>query len=345
MAIGIAILGAGKHLPAIQLCPDFSLKAIYSPVRTAAEGLATDANVEAYFDSPKPPGRALSALLAREDVQAVTIALPIPVQPTIIREVLEAGKHVLSEGPITDNVAGAEDLLEWHRKQSGNTLWSVGENFRFMEPVLYARHKLREIAGNVEIFSVKLHGSIDKSGHSFPALWQQDHEHQGGFLLDGGIHSVAALHFLLSAVSTSITQVAAFTSLVQPNLSPVHTANATIHLDNGNSGTFSISYGSEFANAFEVRIVTGQGAVTLMPTRVTVLTRNDDHNVVTVTRDFPADSGVKRELAVYAKGIEAGKIDPRGTPEEALMDLKVMQGILESGEEGGIVKAVTQYER
>ena len=169
---------------------------------------------------------------------------------------------------------------------------------------------------------------------------RQNPEHQGGFLLDGGIHFVAALRLLLSAVSVSITHVAAFTSLIRPNLQPVDTVNATMHLDNGSSGTFSISYGTEFANDFEIQVVTDEGAVTLTPTRVTVITKDDDGNEEALTKDFQANSGVIREVAVFAKGIEAGKVDPRGSPEEALMDLKVVQAMLESGEEGGTVKSV-----
>ena len=169
---------------------------------------------------------------------------------------------------------------------------------------------------------------------------RQNPEHQGGFLLDGGIHFVAALRFLLSAASSSITQVAAFTSLMQPNLSPLDTANATMYINNGNSGTFSISYGTEFGNAFQIQVIMDRGAVSITPTLVTVLTRDDKGCEKIYRQEFSVDSGVRREMAVFAKGIKEGKVEVRGTVEEALMDLRVVQGILESGREGGRLKSV-----
>jgi len=131
MAIGIAILGAGifpregkhkavckfddtdppsEHMPAIQACDSLSLKAIYSRSEASATALAKSADVDAYFDSPKSPSKSLDDLLQRKDIHAVIIALPILVQPAIIKKALSAGKHVLSEKPIATDVATAEGL-------------------------------------------------------------------------------------------------------------------------------------------------------------------------------------------------------------------------------------------
>ena len=148
---------------------------------------------------------------------------------------------------------------------------------------------------------------------------------------------MAALRFLLGGISTSITQVAAFTSRMQRNLCAVDTANALVHLDNGNSGTLSISYGTRLTYAFEIEIITDQGAVLLTPTSVETTRHTAKNNT---KKGFVPDNGVHREVAVFAKGIENGKIDPRGTPEEALADLKVVQAVLESGRDGGTVKGV-----
>ena len=58
------------------------------------------------------------------------------------------------------------------------------------------------------------------------------------------------------------------------------------------------------------------------------------------TRLFSPNNNVEREIAVFAQGIKRGKVESRGTPEEALEDLKVAQAILESAREGGAVKSV-----
>jgi predicted dehydrogenase len=54
----------------------------------------------------------LDDLLTRSDTHAVIIALPIKNQLDYARKSLLAGKHVLSEKPIVENVDDAKALLK-----------------------------------------------------------------------------------------------------------------------------------------------------------------------------------------------------------------------------------------
>lgn len=49
------------------------------------------------YSEDSEEGKSLDDLLARSDIKAVTIALPIKNQPEYIKKALLAGKHVLSE--------------------------------------------------------------------------------------------------------------------------------------------------------------------------------------------------------------------------------------------------------
>ena len=168
-------------------------------------------------------------------------------------------------------------------------------------------------------------------------------KYPGGPLLDCGIHYVAALRHLLSAASQTITHVSAFTCQLQPHLSPLDTMHSTLLLQNTHSGTLSISFGAEFRNAFEFIVVTTTGAVAVTPTVVSVLTK-DPSNGEKSERQYkfpPMDShAVQKEVASFAKAIATGKMEQRASPEEASEDLKLLQTMLESGEDGGAVKAV-----
>jgi aryl-alcohol dehydrogenase-like predicted oxidoreductase len=62
-----------------------------------------------------PAETALAALLARDDVKAVIILLPITVQPDVVRAALKAGKHVLSEKPVAPDVAAGATLIAEYR--------------------------------------------------------------------------------------------------------------------------------------------------------------------------------------------------------------------------------------
>lgn len=58
----------------------------------------------------------LDKLLSREDIGAVIIALPILSQPDIITKALKAGKHVLSEKPVSQDITSATKMLKDYQK-------------------------------------------------------------------------------------------------------------------------------------------------------------------------------------------------------------------------------------
>ena len=100
-----------QHLPAVQASSDLELKAIYSRSLTSAQSVSSSlTGVALYSDDSKP----LSELLARSDIQAVIIALPISAQPAYIKQALTAGKHVLAEKPIAKDIATARELIQWY---------------------------------------------------------------------------------------------------------------------------------------------------------------------------------------------------------------------------------------
>jgi predicted dehydrogenase len=160
--------------------------------------------------------------------------------------------------------------------------------------------------------------------------------------LDGGVHFVAGLRFLLAAAGQEIKQLAGFSALLDEKLIPVDTIHAVAITQSGQSGTIGISFGTEFKDGMEIEIVTTKGAVAWNPTEVkSVASKGDGSNEkVEEKRAFPYSSGVKAEVAAFAKAIEAGKVDAFQTPQEALRDLEILQRLLESGAGGATVKAI-----
>lgn len=68
--------------------------------------------------------------------------------------------------------------------------------------------------------------------------------------------------------------------------------------------------------------------------------KDNDGNRVEETTEVGFDSGVKTEVNAFAKSITTGVANERGAPEEALADLRLIQRMLESGEQGGAVKVI-----
>jgi predicted dehydrogenase len=138
------------------------LKAIYSRSLKSAKSLAeTASNVDLYSDDAGI-GKSLDDLLARSDIQAVTIALPILNQPTYIRKALLASKYVLSEKPIAENMKDAIELLQWYRKEidSNKVFWSVAENYRFLNSFNQAAEE-RKTMGRLLGFKVEYYQMLE----------------------------------------------------------------------------------------------------------------------------------------------------------------------------------------
>ena len=111
-----------------------------------------------------------------------------------------------------------------------------------------------------------------------------------------------------------------------------------MQIDNGNHGTFCLSYSTEYKAGFEFCVQTDQGAVTISPTEIVLQTKDSAGEKKGGRARVRSESGVKQEVAAFAESIKNGNLDARGTPEQALADLQVLQAMLESGEEAGAVR-------
>ncbi|KAJ4288732.1 hypothetical protein N0V88_007266 [Collariella sp. IMI 366227] len=336
-----------EHLPAIEANPALTLKAVYSRSQQSAESLASaskdPSSVAIYFDTPTVPGKSLDDLLSRSDIAAVNVALPILHQPEVVRKALTAGKHVLSEKPVAGDVEGAKELIAWYEGMGdGRPLWGVAENFRYMESLRYARERVEEVRGGLTAFRLQMNAFVRPENKYFQTEWRKTPGYQGGFLLDGGVHFVAALRFLLAASGQDIKQLVGFTALLNEQLIPVDTINAVALTQDAKSGTISISFGTEFKSGLEVEIVTTNGAVTWNPTGVKTVTRKSEgsEEKAEENKEFAYSSGVAAEVAAFSKAIEAGQVEAFQAPSEAFKDLEILQRLLESGAGGASVKTI-----
>ncbi|RHZ44870.1 uncharacterized protein CDV56_100796 [Aspergillus thermomutatus] len=328
MSVGVAIIGSGifareEHLPAIQAAKDFQLKAIYSRSLKSAQDLANGTTGVDLYSEDSGSGKGYADLLAREDIAAVVIALPILVQPDFIRKALTAGKHVLSEKPIAKDIATARDLLQWYRAtiDTSKTLWAVAENFRYMTKFLRAAEEVQKL-GRVKNFRVNAHNLISTDSKYFKTEWRQTPGYQGGFILDGGVHMVAALRLMLGS-RDPVATISAQSCLQQQHLAPLDTVDAVMKTRSGATGVLSLSYGSEFNDSiFEFDCEGGVVALNF-----------DQLTVKGESTELPFDGrGVSREVAVFAATIASGgSVDKRQSPEEALADLEIMEKMLTSG--------------
>ncbi|KAI7330063.1 NAD(P)-binding protein [Hortaea werneckii] len=333
--IGVAIIGSGifvkeEHLPAVQACEQLDLKAIYSRSLKSAQSVSESlSQIDLYSDDSD---KSYPALLSRQDIHAVIIALPIPVQPDFIKQALTAGKHVLAEKPLAKDVATGKALLDWYHSNidTKQVTFGVAEQFRYLDAFLYAAEKVRGF-GRVLGFRHKLGASIQPGAKYFETAWRKTPEYQGGFLLDGGVHFVAGMRLLLGP-EAKVDRLSAFTQQLQPHLVPVDTVDATLRLANGSTGTFSVSFGTTFSGA-SWEVACEGGSVRVEGKEVVITPKGGEE--VKEEKPEALGSGVKAEVFAWAESIVSGKQDDQQKPEEALADLECLEAMLKSGERGG----------
>ena len=271
----------------------------------------------------------------------LTDSLPILTQPEYIWSALSAGKHVLSEKPIAKDAFTGEQLIRWYTESGAceGAKWAVGENIRYVNKYGFVADEVRRLGGarpfRVNVCSLIGEGSKyystsltiwrrddDRLTTGKETEWRKTPEYQGGFILDGGIHIIAALRMILGSGMDELEMISAQTCLLQPHLAPLDTVDAVFQTKKGATGVLSLSYGSPFSDStFE--FVCEKGSVSMHGDRVTV---NGE------SRDIPFEGrGVDAEVAEFAEAIVKGTpVGQRQSPQEALADLKVVQEMLAS---------------
>lgn len=128
--------------------------------------------MDTYYDLPETPDRSIKNLLERPDIEAVIIALPILAQPDVIRAAFRNGKHVLSEKPIAKDSTVAQQLIdEYMPYRNKGLVWSVAENFRFIDPITYGVQQLKRLSGEVTGFQISVHDYIKDGNPFFATEW------------------------------------------------------------------------------------------------------------------------------------------------------------------------------
>ena len=238
---------------------------------------------------------------------------------------------------MAENVEEAVDLIRWYHSKidTSTTAWSVAENYRYLNSFDHAREQVQKL-GRVLGFRVRFYASVQPGSKYYgrssngtllfllrltgdiETEWRKSPTHQGGFLLDGGVHFIAGLRLLLGSTN-AITRLSAFTAQLQKHLPPVDTVDATLKTKTGITGTFSISFGTTLTGS-EWTIACEGGSVSV--SRSTVTTIINGHEGKKDVKD--ERTGVPPEVRYWAEAIRSGKQNEKQKPEEALADLELV---------------------
>jgi dTDP-3,4-didehydro-2,6-dideoxy-alpha-D-glucose 3-reductase len=181
--LGCASIAWRRTIPAMLQTPKIRLIAVASREAGKAARFAGHFGCEALDD--------YETLLAREDIDAVYIPLPIGLHREWTGRALEAGKHVLVEKPLAATHAEAEEMTGIARRHGRRLL----DNFMFLN------HSQHEAIGKLVADGVIGQTRVFSSSFGIPPLPAADIRYSpqlaGGALLDVGVYPLRAAQLFL----------------------------------------------------------------------------------------------------------------------------------------------------
>jgi predicted dehydrogenase len=275
-------------------------------------------------------------LLARDDVEAVLVSVPIPALHDVARDALTAGKHVLCEKPTGTDDEQAKAFLAFERDFPGRVVL-VGENYFYRDDIRHARALLDDGAiGKLHLMSWRRAGQmVPREGRFNSTPWRQQPQYRGGVLLDASVHDIAQIRMLCGEVLRVH--------------GAVQWANSTI--DSPSDLTLDLAFGSGAIGNYtacysEVPVPAEPGGMRLYGTEgVLVLSGREGDRQVSLTRADGTtstdtfrgiDNGYFAELCDFADAVRHGE-PVVGTIAQSVANMRVVLAALDSAEQSAVV--------
>lgn len=195
MTLHWGLIGCGRvaprHAQSLQQIEQADLRAVADLRASRAEHFAQEYGAAPYTDYHE--------LLARSDLQAVSICVPSGLHAQVAIHALEAGKHVLVEKPIATTLDDADRMIETARRMD-RKLGVVLQN-RHNAPVQQLRRAIDEAKlgriylGNACVRWYRPQSYYEDGWHG---TWAMD----GGALMNQSIHHIDALQWLMGPVQS-----------------------------------------------------------------------------------------------------------------------------------------------
>ena len=227
----IGINGQGRaHLRGLKETPEAELVAVCDVNEAAARARGEEYGV--------PWVTRYEELLKREDVDAVTLALPHYLHCPVAVAALEAGKHVVTEKPMAISVAECDRMIA--AAERAGRLLTVSHQGRATPASAYLRDLIQGDTLGRLVRVVWLSGGTRTQYYFDTETWRGTWaEEGGGTLINQKVHDLDRFSYLVGQPR----EVAAFTTnlfhKVEPRIDTL--AGATVLWDGGAVGVFQAS--------------------------------------------------------------------------------------------------------
>lgn len=343
--VGIGIIGGGGiaqgvHIPGYQALKTAKVLAVADPVEATQQIARDKFGVEHTYADYRE-------MLARDDIDAVSITTPNFLHMQAAIDALNAGKHVLCEKPLAMNAKEGAKMVAAAQKNDRKLMCGYNHRFR---PEVQTLKKFAEDGALGKMYFARVQ-ALRRRGIPSWGLFVSKEKNGGGPLIDIGVHMLDATMHVLGfpkpiAVSGKTYQMFGKKSDVlglmgqwdYKNFTVEDFAVAQVRFDNGMILSLESSFCANIAEreTMNFQIMGDKGGCTLEP-----LQMHTEQNM-TLLDIKPAflPGNVKSHHAQIASFVDSVLNDkPVYTPgEEALQVTRIIDAIYESSEKGREVK-------
>jgi predicted dehydrogenase len=273
-----------------------------------------------------------AALLARDDVDAVLISVPIPLLYEVARDALAAGKDVLCEKPAGVDAEQAAAFLALAAGHPDRT-FMVGENHFYRDDLRFARALLDGgVIGRLHLMAWRYAvRSVPRAGGFTGTPWRQRPQYRGGVHLDAGVHHIAQIRLLCGDIARVHGAVQAANSTID---APSDLA-LTLVFTGGAIGSYTASY-LELPvppEPNDMRLYGTAGVLVLAGSDAERRVTRSSADATTHTTVFRGiDNGYRAELLDFADAVQFG-VRPVGSVAQSVANAMVVQRAFDSAEQ------------
>lgn len=226
------VIGAGgiahAHAHALRALSDMTeLVAACDTIPAAAEKYGQEFGIPTYGGED-----AVARLLARDDVDAVSLATPSGLHYDQASSALRAGKHVLTEKPMAVTLEQAETMIA-AQAETGRTLGCVFQQ-RFNPAAVIVKRAIDDgrfgkiLHANAYLKWYRSQGYYDAGG--WRGTWRMD---GGGSLMNQSVHYIDLMQWLVGGIAS----VKGYSETLNHNIETEDDATAAVRLRSGGVGT------------------------------------------------------------------------------------------------------------
>jgi len=335
--VRLGVIGTGMawerlHYPAILKLKDrYEITALCNTTKQKALDFAAKISLETshvYEDYHE--------MLKNESLDAVVVAVPIPLNFEVARSVILAGVNLIAEKPLAPNMKQAKEFYKLAKKTNVKII--IAENYRYDEvhaklKYLIDTKKIGDVIYFIKNNVVNLPEEFKND--TFAAKeWRQHPDFKGGAFLDAGVHDLAGIMHVFGKVK----KVQGFGKPSHEEVNPFISINVNMEFENKVNGYYVYYPFGKEAQTPPVgwRIFGTEGMIYLEDKEcgiINVFKNDGSHERV----QFEVEKGYYNEFLNFYNALQ-GTEQIYVTPEVEFEDVDLVFTIIKAVEQGKVLE-------